>query len=68
MENGEMPTARAAGEIAELLARAYERYARTRQVAAALASSEALDNTGEPSRNGLTLTGQRGHGKESAQC
>jgi hypothetical protein len=59
-------------EIAALLATAYQRYAklrlvRTVSVAAALPSTEGLDNTGEPSPHELTLTGRRGHRKESAQ-
>jgi hypothetical protein len=70
MQNGEAPTAlEAVGEIAELLAKAYSRYIGIRPggpAQAVLASTEALDNTGEPSPQGLTFTGQRGPGKESA--
>ena len=57
-------------DISELLAKAYLRYSRARLIvsaAGALQSTECLDNTGEPSPHGLTLTGQRGHEKESAQ-
>ena len=57
-------------EIAALLATAYQRYAKLRLVRtapAALPSTEGLDNTGEPSPHELTLTGRRGHRKESAQ-
>lgn len=60
----------ALNDISELLARAYLRYSRVRLARAAedaLRSTECLDNTGETSPHGLTLTGQRGHGKESAQ-
>ena len=59
----------AVNEISELLARAYLRYSRVRlteQVTEALQSTDCLDNTGELSPHGLTLTGQRGHRKESA--
>ena len=60
----------AASEIAALLATAYQRYAKlrlVRTVPAALPSTKGLDNTGEPSPHELTLTGRRGHRKESAQ-
>ena len=60
----------AASEIAALLATAYQRYAKLRLVRmppAALPLTEDLDNTGEPSPHVLTLTGRRGHRKESAQ-
>jgi len=59
----------AASEIAALLATAYQRYAKlrlVRTVPAALPSTKGLDNTGEPSPHELTLTGRRGHRKESA--
>lgn len=49
-------------EIARLLAVAYRRHARVRQVGVTnppLPSTEALDNTGEPSPHELTLTGRR---------
>ena len=52
----------AVGEIAALLAKAYQRYAKLRLVRQApdpLPSTEALDNTGEPSPNELTLTRRR---------
>ena len=71
MQNSEEITVDAAvSEISELLATAYQRYSRApadRTAAEALPSTECLDNTGEPSPHGLTLTGQRGHEKESAQ-
>ena len=71
MENGEGATVDdAVDSISELLARAYLRYSRARltaQAADALQSTECLDNTGETSPHGLTLTGQRGHRKESTQ-
>ena len=71
MQRGEGPTVdEAVSGIATLLAKAYQRYAKFRLVRAteeALPSTEALDNTGEPSPHELTLTGQRGRGKESAQ-
>ena len=60
----------ATSEIAALLATAYQRYAKLRLVRtppASLPSIESLDNTGEPSPHVLTLTGRRGHRKESAQ-
>jgi hypothetical protein len=60
----------ATSEIAALLATAYQRYAKLRLVRtglSALPSTERLDNTGEPSPHVLTLTGRRGHRKESAQ-
>lgn len=70
MQNGEGTTVdNAVNEISELLARAYLRYSRVRlteRATEALQSTECLDNTGEPSPHGLTLTDQRGHGKESA--
>ncbi|MCL4486740.1 MAG: hypothetical protein M1570_01250 [Chloroflexi bacterium] len=71
MQIGEAPTvAEAVGEIAEILAKAYLRYSKlplTGAAPGAIRSTQALDNTGEPSPHGLTLTGQRGPGKESAQ-
>jgi len=71
MENGEVRALDdAVNDISELLARAYLRYSRVRTMRAAedaLRSTEGLDNTGETSPHGLTLTGQRGHGKESVQ-
>ena len=72
MENGEGTTVDdAVNEISELLATAYLRYSRAPADRSgrpeALQSTECLDNTGEPSPHGLTLTGQRGHRKESAQ-
>jgi hypothetical protein len=71
MQNGEGTTVDSAvSEISELLAKAYLRYSRARlteRVTEALQSTECLDNTGELSPYGLTLTGQRGHRKESAQ-
>jgi hypothetical protein len=71
MQNGEVSTVdEAVGEIAALLATAYQRYATLRLVRPApeaLPSTEALDNTGEPSPHELRLTGRRGHRKESAQ-
>ena len=71
MQNGEGTTVDAAvNDISELLAKAYLRYSRVRlteSATEALQSTECLDNTGEPSPHGLTLTGQRGHEKESAQ-
>jgi hypothetical protein len=55
-------------DVAVLLATAYQRYARLRVVRTpSLPSTEGLDNTGEPSPHELTLTGRRGHRKESAQ-
>jgi hypothetical protein len=60
----------AISDVAVLLATAYQRYARLRVVRTAspsLPSTEGLDNTGEPSPHELTLTGRRGHRKESAQ-
>jgi hypothetical protein len=70
MQNGEAPTvAEAIGEIAELLAKAYLRYSKLPLTGTApepIRSTRALDKTGEPSPHGLTLTGRRGHGKESA--
>ena len=60
----------ATSEIAALLATAYQRHAKLRLVRtglAALQSTEGLDNSGEPSPHVLTLTGRRGHRKESAQ-
>ena len=59
----------AVNDISELLARAYLRYVRVkfaRSAEEALRSTECLDTTGELSPHGLTLTGQRGHRKESA--
>ena len=71
MQNGEVPTvADAVSEIAEILAKAYLRYSQLPLIdaaAGAIRSTQALDNTGEPSPHGLTLTGQRGPGKESGQ-
>ncbi len=71
MQNGEAPTvAETVGEIAEILARAFLRYSKlplTGVAPDAIRSTQALDNTGEPSPHGLTLTGQRGPGKESGQ-
>lgn len=71
MENGEGTTVDdAVNNISELLAKAYLRYSRVRlaeSAKVALQSTECLDNTGEPSPHGLTLTGQRAHEKESAQ-
>jgi hypothetical protein len=58
----------AVSDISELLAKAYLRYSRARltlSAAEALQSTERLDNRGELSPHGLTLTGQRGHEKES---
>ena len=70
MQNGEGTTVDSAlNEISELLARAYLRYSRVRlteRATEALQSTECLDNTGELSPHGLTLTGQRGHREESA--
>jgi hypothetical protein len=60
----------AVNNISELLARAYLRYARVkvaRSAEEALRSTECLDTAGELSPHGLTLTGQRGPRKESAQ-
>ena len=54
-------------EVAALLSVAYRRSARIRQVNSLKAppqSTEALDNTGEPSPNELTLTRRR---KESSR-
>lgn len=63
MEVGEEPTVDdAITEIAALLAVAYQRRARMRLVRSAteaFLSTEALDNTGEPSPHELTLTRQR---------
>ena len=71
MQIGEVPTvAEAVSEIAEILAKAYLRYSKlplTGATPGAIRSTQALDNTGEPSPHGLTLTGQRGPGKESGQ-
>ena len=71
MQDGEETTVDdALNEISELLARAFRRRAKLRLGAPtteALQSTECLDKTGEPSPHGLTLTGQRGHGKESAR-
>ncbi len=71
MEQGERRTVDdAVNDISELLARAYLRYSRVRATQAAedaLRSTECLDNTGQTSPHGLTLTGQRGQRKESAQ-
>jgi hypothetical protein len=71
MQFGEEHTVdNAISEIAALLAMAYQRYAKLRLVRTApeaLPSTEGLDNTGEPSPHELTLTGPRGHRKESAQ-
>jgi hypothetical protein len=67
---GEQKVDDAISDIAVLLATAYHRYAKLRLVrtaSASLPSTEGLDNTGEPSPHELTLTGQRGHRKESAQ-
>lgn len=70
MQNGEGPTvAEAVGEIAEMLAKAYLRYSQlplTGTDPGEIRSTQALDKTGEPSPHGLTLTGQRGPGKDSA--
>jgi hypothetical protein len=70
VQNGEGTTIDdAVDDISELLAKAYLRYSRvqrTESATKALQSTECLDNTGELSPHGLTLTGQRGHGKESA--
>lgn len=55
-------------EVAPLLAAAYRRYARIRQVnslKAPLQSTEALDNTGEPSPHELTLTRRRKESRRS---
>jgi len=60
----------AVNDISELFARAYLRYARVKlakSLEVALRSTECLDTTGEVSPHGLTLTGQRGPRKESAQ-
>jgi hypothetical protein len=69
MQNGEAPTvADAVGQIAEILAKAYLRYSGLPLADAAvdaIRSTQALDNTGEPSPHELTLTGQRRPGKES---
>ena len=69
MQNGDIPTvAEAVGEIAEILAKAYLRYSKLPLRTAApgaIRSTQPLDNTGEPSPHGLTLTGQRRPGKES---
>ena len=71
MQNGEGTTVDdAINDISELLAKAYRRYSKLRVVRPAtdaIQSTECLDNTGEVSPHGLTLTGQSGHGKESAQ-
>ncbi len=70
MQNGEAPTvAEAVGEIAGILSKAYLRYSKlllTDAAPDAIRSTQALDNTGEPSPHGVALTGQRGPGKESA--
>lgn len=70
MLDSEMPAvAEAVGEIAEILAKAYLRYSQlplTDAPPGAIRSTQALDNTGEPSPHELTLTGQRRPGKESA--
>lgn len=55
-------------EIAALLAVAHRRYARIRQVHSLklpLQSTEALDNTGEPSPHELTLTRRRKESQRS---
>ncbi len=71
MEQGNRRTVDdAVNDVSELLARAYLRHSRVRTTQAAedaLRSTECLDNTGQTSPHGLTLTGQRGHGKESTQ-
>jgi hypothetical protein len=71
MRNGQGTTVDdAINDISELLAGAYQRRAKFRltgQATDALQSTEGLDNTGEPSPYELTLTGQRGHRKESSQ-
>ena len=71
MQIGEVPTVtEAVSEITEILARAYLRYSKlplTGVAPGAIRSTQSLDNTGEPSPHGLTLTGQRGPGKESGQ-
>ncbi len=57
----------AVSEIAELLAKAYQRYAKLRLVRPApeaLQATKSLDNAAEPSLHELTLTTQR---KESAR-
>ena len=70
MQNGDVATVSdAVGEIAEILAKAYLRYSKLLLTGAApdaMRSTQALDNAGEPSPYGLTLTGQRVPGKESA--
>lgn len=70
MQNGVTPTvAEAVGDVAEILAKAYLRYSNlplTGTAQGTIRSTEALDNTGEPSSHGLTLTGQRMPGEESA--
>lgn len=69
MQNGDVPTVgEAVREIAEILAKAYLRYSKLPLTDAApgvIRSTQALDNTAEPSPHGLTLTGQRRPGKES---
>jgi len=55
-------------EVAALLAVVYRRYVRIRQVnslKAPLQSTEALDNTGEPSPHELTLTRRRKESRRS---
>jgi hypothetical protein len=63
MQRGEEPKVDdAVHELAALPAAAYQRRARIRLVRSApepLPSTEALDNTGEPSPHELTLTSQR---------
>ncbi len=70
MQNGEVATVSdAVGEIAEILAKAYLRCSKLAIAEAtpgAIRLTQALDNTGEPSPHGLTLTGQRVPGKDSA--
>lgn len=55
-------------EIAALLAVAYRRHARVRQISSPnppLPSTEGLDNTGEPSPHELTLTRRRKESRKS---
>jgi len=70
MQDGEAPTvAEAVGEIAEILAKAYLRYLElplTGPTRGSIRSTQALDNTAEPSPHEPTLTGQRRPRKESA--
>jgi hypothetical protein len=70
MQNGEGPRVDdAVGEIADLLATAYLRYAKAPPALpepAVLPSTEVLDNTGEKSLHEMRLTGHRGRGKGSA--